>query len=744
MMNTQNDFHRNYKKALTSFATSYPEATADFTASIDSYLRTCALIVWSNGYMSASDCLQLLEDMYTDEGKKQSYTIKDIEAAKDFLMSKNYNIPIPAFFYNIIKYDLSNGTSYSRRFAEGMRFVLAMFIIEGPMNVLNDSSDKKAIDNIYKGLISACDKKGVKPYSPRVRFESLGLSNYKEIPNNKSVLNKKELTKNTEKPTKSGLERLDDLVGLVNVKDEIKKITNYLKIQKMREQENLPTTSMSYHLVFTGNPGTGKTTVARIIAQIYKELGVLSKGQLIETDRSGLVSGYVGQTAIKTHDMIERAKGGVLFIDEAYSLSGSGDTDYGQEAIDTLIKGMEDYRNDLVVIVAGYNDQMRHFIDSNPGLESRFNRFIDFPDYTGQEMLEIFLKHAERDKYTVDNEVKDALLDYYNELYEKRTEDFSNGRLVRNHYEKVISNQASRLASIDVVNKPMLTEIAVEDLGIELEDKQSLDAVMAELNALIGLTSVKDNINDMINLIKVQQARKEKGLATPSINMHLVFTGNPGTGKTTVARLIGKIYKALGLLSKGQMIETDRSGLVAGYVGQTAIKTKDVIKQAEGGVLFIDEAYTLASGGNNDFGQEAIDTLLKAMEDKRSNMVVIVAGYPDLMRKFINSNPGLESRFNQYIDFPDYNTDEMTELFLKLCSDNQYSLEDEALVFLRETIEKYHPADIGNGRGIRNIFEKAMVEQANRLTSVDDEAVDYQLIKKSDIENALLEMRGAN
>lgn len=228
-----------------------------------------------------------------------------------------------------------------------------------------------------------------------------------------------------------------------------------------------------------------------------------------------------------------------------------------------------------------------------------------------------------------------------------------------------------------------------------------------KLNNLIGLSSIKNDVNNMISLVKIQIKRKEKGLKEVPVSRHLVFTVNPGTGKTTIARILADIYKDIGVLSKGQLIEVDRSGLVAGYVGQTAIKTQEKIDEALGGILFIDEAYTLVKG-SQDFGQEVIDTLLKAMEDNRDDFIVIVAGYTDLMQKFINSNPGLKSRFNKYVDFPDYSASELVEIFYSMCREYQYVLTPDADKTLKEVIfdmEKNKDKNFANARDVRNLFE---------------------------------------
>lgn len=744
--------HKLYHQALSAFLSSFPETKESYYSAIDSFFRTCAIIVWKDGGTSAETCAAALMEIYLKEKDRCIISKEDVEEVETIIGSNGYSIPTPRFFEEIVEYDKSHGTAYSRRFAEGLRFVLSFFVKLNSGSLINSV---KTINGIYEDLIRACDNSDIKAYQSSTKFDFENSTpditsektpvTYRVPQSAEKPAAKKPEPKQvrTENSKTEGLSKLESLVGLENVKNEIESIYNYIRIQKMREDADLPLTKMSYHLVFTGNPGTGKTTVARIVSQIYKDLGILSKGHLIETDRSGLVAGYMGQTAIKTHDLIEQARGGVLFIDEAYSLAGSSESDYGQEAIDTLLKGMEDYRADFVVIVAGYDKPMRRFIDSNPGLESRFNRFIEFPDYTGEEMNAIFSQYCSRDKYIVEDDAQDELVDYFNQLYENRGDDFANGRAVRNFYEKVITNQATRLSKLKRVTQDMLPRITVDDLGIGEDDSYTLEAALSELNGMIGLASVKDNVNDLVNLIKAYNVRKAQGMPTPSISMHLVFVGNPGTGKTTVARLIGKIYKSLGLLSKGHLIETDRSDLVAGYVGQTAIKTRDVIKQAEGGVLFIDEAYTLSpinSGG--DFGQEAIDTLLKCMEDERENLVVIVAGYPDLMQKFIKSNPGLESRFSNTIYFPDYTRDEMLELFNKLCNDNQYELEPSAKIIIREHLLNVEPAKIGNGRGIRNIFEKMIVEQANRLADSDSDVSEYLTITSADIENAFKEIEG--
>lgn len=257
-----------------------------------------------------------------------------------------------------------------------------------------------------------------------------------------------------------------------------------------------------------------------------------------------------------------------------------------------------------------------------------------------------------------------------------------------------------------------------------VEEEESLEDILAKLNNLIGLENVKSDVNSLINLIQIRKIREERGIEQPDMSLHLVFSGNPGTGKTTVARLLGEIYSKIGILSKGHLVETDRSGLVAGYVGQTAIKTQDKIKEAMGGILFIDEAYSLsASKGENDFGEEAIDTILKAMEDNRDDFIVIVAGYPQLMDDFLHSNPGLESRFNKHLYFDDYNPQELFEIFVSMEEKSSLKLDEKAEKFLKghfEDVYKCRGDNFANGRYVRNIFEKVLSNQADRLVNMED------------------------
>jgi len=259
---------------------------------------------------------------------------------------------------------------------------------------------------------------------------------------------------------------LDDLIGLGSVKEEVRSLSNFVKLQKQREAQGLKTAKVSYHLVFYGSPGTGKTTVARIVGRIYKDLGVLKKGHTVETDRGGLVAKYMGQTALKTDTVIQQALDGVLFIDEAYSLvpeDGNG-SDYGQEAISTLLKRMEDYRDRLVVIIAGYKNEMQRFIDSNPGLQSRFNRYIDFPDYTGGELSEIFKMYMKKNQYTLSPDAETFLKERFDYVVAHKDRNFGNARYARNVFEKSIQQQANRLSGKSNLSKSELTELTVEDL----------------------------------------------------------------------------------------------------------------------------------------------------------------------------------------------------------------------------------------------------------------------------------------
>ena len=541
------------------------------------------------------------------------------------------------------------------------------------------------------------------------------------------------------------LKELDGLTGLKNVKNEIRNMVAAVKFQQQRQEQGFLSSPINLHLVFTGNPGTGKTTVARIIGEIFNKLGVLKTNKIVEVERADLVGKHIGHTAPKTLLKIEEAMNGVLFIDEAYTLAKGGN-DFGQEAIDTLLKQMEDHRDKLAVIIAGYTKPINSFIQSNQGLKSRFTRYVEFEDFSIDELTEIFEKIRRQQQINITNDAQVIIQEVIGIIYARRDESFGNAREIRTLFDKVYEALSLRVMSLNLFENYSIEKEDVEfavnymKLGIsdrDSEGQQLLDQALLELDALIGLDSVKAEIKALTGFIGVQKRRKEAGLSISPLSLHLIFTGNPGTGKTTVARIMGKIYYGLGLLSSAQVVETDRADLVAGYIGQTAIKTMDKINEAMDGVLFIDEAYTLAKVGN-DFGTEAIDTLLKQMEDCRDRFAVIVAGYTGPMQNFINSNPGLGSRFTTTIEFEDYNSEELLSIFERLCQTGSYRLTEEAkqqAFTILDELYQERDESFGNGRLVRTLYEKTVKIHSNRV--YNEKLEDLQTLEVHDIPDAI-------
>ena len=524
------------------------------------------------------------------------------------------------------------------------------------------------------------------------------------------------------------LAELDSLVGLEEVKSEVRKIVNLAKVNEARRAQGLKVPPMTYHMVFTGNPGTGKTTVARIVARAFRALGIAKTGQLVETDRSGLVGRYEGETAVKTNAKIDEAIGGILFVDEAYQLVSGENDDYGKEAIATLLKRMEDDRDRLIVIAAGYTDEMRDFLDANSGLRSRFPRMIEFADYTAPELAAIFRSMAKKNEFALAPDLDAGLDAAIAKLTAKRDRTFGNARFVRQLFEDATARQATRLAESGELDAEALKTLALADLssGERKEDIRApkIEDVLAELDSLVGLQPVKDEVRRLVATVRANKLRAEKGLENNvTMSYNFVFTGNPGTGKTTVARILGKAFRALGVLERANFVETDRSGLVAKYEGQTAAKTNKLIDSAAGGILFIDEAYQLNQGENDQYGAEAVATLLKRMEDARGSMVVIIAGYKEEMKRFMAINSGLESRFNRTVEFPDYSAKELAEVYRSMAKKAKYRLSDDTerwlLPYISMLTEK-RDKNFGNARWARNLFEKSVERQSLRVTELAD------------------------
>ncbi len=531
-------------------------------------------------------------------------------------------------------------------------------------------SDAMGIDQLDLHLNNLCNQTSIQPILTTTQVQKITQQNL---------------------ATKSASERLAEMVGMDELKQKLQSNINYYQSWHSSQKIRLAAESVtaldrlyhppkqgpveSLHIALMGNPGTGKTTVAEIIGEIYRDAGVLETGHTVKVTRTDLVAGYIGQTAIKTREKIEQARGGVLFIDEAYSLVQDENDAFGREACTTLLEAMTALKSELMVIVAGYPAEIKQLIKSNPGFDSRFDTKITLPDLLPEQLMNVFLQQCIQHEPTIDltSALKAALPDFFKELYTSRAEDFANARTVIDHiFRPMVKNLFHK--PLDVL-KPQadITHIPVSYQKLFSDaQQQKKPAPLVELNALIGLNGVKQQITKLIAELENDLARKQHGIAIqPLAPGHYLFSGNPGTGKTTVARLMARQFKHMGLLPSDKLIERSASDLIGQYVGSTENAVRTLLDEALGGVLFIDEAHQLAN--EQGYGQNALAPFTAFMETHKLNICIIFAGYGDGLKRLLRLDPGFNRRFTP-IQFDDFTAAELTATFFHGAAESGYQV----------------------------------------------------------------------
>ncbi|MCR5665067.1 MAG: AAA family ATPase [Oscillospiraceae bacterium] len=445
---------------------------------MDAFMTRCALGLWKRSGGVTQRHVDIANQLYSRGQKQPQWLLWTLTSS----VCEDESFLPPVFYWNLAESDARRGTETSRTFIRMLtNILLYLAAVDDDVTL----AEAEFITECADRLTAVCDTSGVRKsreaLNPLDYVTSAEPSFGDKHPPQKQTAGGKPEEKPVEPPAEEEkkpsleelMQELDELVGLDVVKKDVKSLINLIKVRKLREANDLPVPPMSLHMVFTGNPGTGKTTVARLVGGLYAAIGVLSKGQLVEVDRSGLVAGYVGQTALKTQEVIKSALGGVLFIDEAYSLASGGENDFGREAIETLLKAMEDHRDDLIVIVAGYLAPMERFISSNPGLQSRFNKYFFFPDYDGEQLLTMFKKRCDKNGYALSEDGEKAARELFERLYAERDDNFGNGRDVRNRFEDMVVRQSNRVAAMEAPTKEDLMAVLPEDLAGEDENGEA-------------------------------------------------------------------------------------------------------------------------------------------------------------------------------------------------------------------------------------------------------------------------------
>ena len=506
----------------------------------------------------------------------------------------------------------------------------------------------------------------------------------------------------------------ENIIGMENVKNQVNELNSFLTLKKQLEKNGVTFPDFNLHMMFLGNPGTGKTTVARLIAKTLFDLGYIKENKCIEVEPKDLIAAYSGQTALKTSKVINSALGGVLFIDEAYSLSNGS---YGAEAIATLLKAMEDSKSDLVVIFAGYSKEMQEFVQVNSGIKSRIGYTFEFADYTEDELVDIYKLKASKVKFNVNEEAILKIRELVN--FGRNRKNFGNGRFVDNIFQKTLIKHSKLELSEDALLTITADSIpTIEELLTQSSGERKPEVIEKMFNDIIGLDGIKKQVRELEKYVRFRkEISKLSETKLPDMSLHMLFIGDSGTGKTMMARKITEMLYNIGCIRINKLVEVNRRDLIGEHIGETAPKTSKVIDGALGGVLFIDEAYALTPvDSGKDFGQEAIATIIKAMEDYKDDLVVIFAGYTEEMKRFVSSNSGITSRIGYTFDFKNYSDEELYSIFELKCKKYNLVINENVKTKMMEIFKYFSSVDnFGNGRFVDKVLQEVLIKHSQNI-----------------------------